>query len=286
MSHFNSPKFLRDAVNQESAQSQIDLTKPSIARVYSYYLGGKDHFQVDREMCDYATSVVPETPKLAVANRKFVQRAVLFMVESGITQFIDIGSGLPTDGNIHQIAHEIRPEARVVYVDNDLTVQAHARAILEDADTCAFIGEDLLEPEKILGHPKTAHLIDFTKPVGLILGGILHHLSSHHESLRVSAVLRDALPAGSYLAISHFSLPDPDHPEDAERAQQVEKAFQDKLGHGRWSPREEILAYFGDFEPVPPGLVNCDAWRRTRKDPNIPKEVQPLIAGGVAQKKA
>lgn len=280
----DSPDFLRSATSKDPKYQPIDLTKPSIARVYSYFLGGKDFFEVDKRMSEYARSVVPEILKLANANRSFVQRTVRFMAENGIDQFLDIGSGLPSDGNIHEIAQQVNPAARVVYVDKDLTVLSHAQALLVGVDTCTILTKDVLRPERILDSEETRRLIDFSRPVGLILGGILHHLSSHHESLRVSAALRDALPAGSYAAVSHFHLPDPDDVEDHERAKQAEAAFLDKLGTGRWSRPAEILEYFGDFSLVEPGLVNCDAWRRTRNDPKIPAEIQPLIVGGVAQK--
>ncbi|PSK91377.1 S-adenosyl methyltransferase [Murinocardiopsis flavida] len=282
----DSPDFLRGATSRAPKYQPIDLTKPSIARVYSYFLGGKDYFEVDKRMSEYARSVVPEILKLAIANRSFVQRAVRFMAEQGVDQFLDIGSGLPSDGNIHEIAQEVIPAARVVYVDKDLTVLSHAQALLVGVETCAILTRDLLEPEKILTDDDTRRLLDFSRPVGLILGGILHHLSHHRESLRVSAVLRDALPVGSYIAVSHFKLPDPEDAEDHERAKQAENAFLEKLGTGRWSPPEQIMAYFGDFTMVEPGLVNCDAWHKTKDDPKIPIPIRPLIAGGVAQKRA
>ncbi|WP_246335141.1 SAM-dependent methyltransferase [Spinactinospora alkalitolerans] len=277
---------MKSSVQNRTPPPEIDTTKPSIARVYSYYLGGKDHFQVDRDMADYASKVVPGLTDIALGNREFVQRSVRYMArDAGIRQFLDIGSGLPTDGNVHEIAHESTPDAHVVYVDNDPIVLAHGRALLEDKRGSNVITADLTRPEEIIGHPVTRELIDFGEPVGLVLGGILHHLHDWQEPRRVAAELCGALAPGSHVAVSHFHRPDEEEfPDDADRARLVEEAFLEKLGHGRWRTREEILACFGGLELVEPGLVPCQEWRAGPDTHRMADYVHRLIVGGVGRK--
>ncbi|WP_338022679.1 SAM-dependent methyltransferase [Allosalinactinospora lopnorensis] len=270
---------------------EIDMSKPSIARVYSYFLGGKDHFRVDREMANHAEGAVAGVTDLVMGNRAFVQRAVGCMAEQGIRQFLDIGSGLPTDRNVHQIAHRTAPEARVVYVDNDPMVLAHARAFLADHGTTAAINEDLTTPRKILDAEGTRQLLDLNRPVGLVLGGVLHHLHDSEEPQRLTRELCDALVPGSHIAVSHFCRPDPEeHPADAERAERLERAFLEKLGTGRWRGHDEVLGAFCGWEMLPPGLVPLDEWRPSPVGSTgpgsyrMPTRNRRLIIGGVARK--
>ncbi len=292
MTRFDSPKFLKNAGKRYNPPLNIDMTKPSIARGYSYYLGGKDHFEVDRTMADHAEEVVPGTTELALGNRAFVQRAVRYLsAERGIDQFLDIGSGLPSDGNVHEIAHEDAPHAHVVYVDNDPIVLAHARALLTGDSSTVVITADLLRPQEVLHEAEKSGLIDFGRPVGLILGGILHHLHDREEPRRLTRELCDALAPGSHLAISHFHRPDSTQfPSDALRAEHLEKAFLQKLGTGRWRTHEEIASYFGDWTLVEPGMVPLNEWRplplstRVPGSYRMPQRNCKLIAGGIARK--
>ncbi|RNL86104.1 SAM-dependent methyltransferase [Halostreptopolyspora alba] len=291
MSSLGSPAFLKKLSERYKAPDEIDMSKPSIARVYSYYLGGKDHFEADRDMANYAEDVVPGVTDLAMANRAFVQRAVRHMADLGIHQFLDVGSGLPTDGNVHQIAKETTPDARVVYVDHDPMVLTHARALLADSATCMVISEDLTNPRKIINAEGTRYLLDLKRPVGLILGGILHHLHNSQNPQRHTRELCDALAPGSHLAISHFCRPDPaDHPTDAERAERLQQAFLEKLNTGLWRRHDEILAYFCGWEMLPPGLVPLDEWHplptgsTSAGSYRMPPRNRNLIVGGVARK--
>ncbi|ASU84764.1 SAM-dependent methyltransferase [Nocardiopsis gilva YIM 90087] len=292
MPRFETPRFLKNLGARYNPPEQVDMTKPNIARVYSYFLGGKDHFEVDREMANYAAEIVPGVNEIAMGNRAFVQRAVRYLAtERGVRQFLDIGSGLPTEANVHEVAHETAADSRIVYVDNDPIVLAHARAILSDIDTTDVIKADLRRPEDILTAPETRKLLDFNRPIGLMLGGILHHLADDEGPERLAQELCDALAPGSFLAISHFSRPERQlHPGEHDRALSLERAFIDKLGTGRWRDRDEILSYFCGWELVEPGLVPLEEWRplppkaRVAGAYSMSPMTRLLICGGVARK--
>ncbi|GAA0442824.1 SAM-dependent methyltransferase [Acrocarpospora corrugata] len=240
----------------------IDPTKPSVSRVYDFLLGGKDNFAIDRQIAQMVLKIAPDAPDAAFANRGFLQRVIRYLTEEeGVRQFLDIGSGLPTQGNVHEVAQAVDPAARVVYVDHDPIVLAHGRALLATNDTTTVIEADIRDPRSILDHPDTRRLIDFTQPVGLLLFSILHHLNDDEDPVGLSAQLCDALPAGSWVAISHFQNPGEEHPEAAAHAANAEILFNENLGTGRWRSKEEILAFFGDLEVVEPGLVPLAEWR-------------------------
>ncbi|MFF4775403.1 SAM-dependent methyltransferase [Microtetraspora fusca] len=270
---------------QERAPAGIDIARPSVARVYDFMLGGKDNFASDRKVAEMALQIAPDAPQAARANREFLRRVVRHLAaEAGVRQFVDIGSGLPTRGNVHEIAQEVDPAARVVYVDNDPIVLVHGRALLARNDTTMVIQADIRQPEEITGHPDLRRLIDFSQPVGLLLFGILHHLNDDEAPESIAARLRDALPAGSFVAISHFHNPGAAHPEVAEQAAAAEKLFNENLGTGRWRTRDEILAYFGDFELLDPGLVPLPEWRPGPGDQAAQGITYHTFAGGVARK--
>ncbi len=185
---------------------------PSIARTYDYLLGGKDNYPVDREIGEIFIQRFPGAVQIAVDNRRCLVRAVDFMARDlGVTQFLDLGSGLPTADNVHQVAQRANLTARVVYVDNDPIVLAHGRALLAENDFTAVVKADVREPEQILTAKETNALIDFDRPVGIIASAILHHIVDEEDPLGIIRAFRDAVPAGSYLFISHFrTLGDPD----------------------------------------------------------------------------
>ncbi|TQN31118.1 S-adenosyl methyltransferase [Haloactinospora alba] len=293
MDRLDTPKFLKKTGEnyKSSVPEPPDMSKPSIARVYSYYLGGKDHFEVDRDMAEYAESVVPIVTDLAFGNRAFVQRAVRYLSGSGIRQFLDIGSGLPTDGNVHEIAREAMDDARVVYVDHDPIVLAHGHALLTEERTTTVVKADLTAPQELLAMCRDEEILDFTQPIGLILGGILHHLSDEEEPQRITRELRDELPSGSYLAISHFLRPEEERfPQWAAQADHLQAAFLEKLGTGIWRDHDEILAYFGDWNLREPGLVPVDDWHPLPASSRLSGECvmqqhsRHFIFGGLAQK--
>jgi hypothetical protein len=264
----------------------VDATVPSIARVYDVFLGGKDNFAVDRQVAAAVNEIHPNGTVMAGVNRGLLGRVVRYLTQDvGIRQFLDLGSGLPTQGNVHQIAHMIDRDAHVVYVDNDPMVLAHGRALLADNKTTTVVMADARRPEEILGNSQVKEYIDFSRPVGLLAFAILHHFTDEEDPAGVAATLRDALPSGSYLGLSHFFNPGDEHPEAAREAEAVEKTFTEKLGTGRFRTRKEIMAYFGDWELVEPGLVLSGDWR---PDPDTPPvERTPTyntFAAGVARK--
>jgi hypothetical protein len=251
----------------------VDPTKPSIARVYDFMLGGKDNFAIDRHVGAMELQITPDGPAAGRANRRFLGRIVRFLTgEAGITQFLDLGSGLPTLGNVHEIATSVNPEARVVYVDNDPMVLAHGRALLATAPTATVIQADIREPDKILEHPDVLRLLDFEQPVGLLLLAILHHINDDEDPAGIAARLIDALPSGSYVAISHFHDPAEKHPEASRKALAVEKIFNEKLGTGRWRSEAEILSYLPGLEVLEPGLVPVADWRAEPGEQLNPEE--------------
>jgi SAM-dependent methyltransferase len=272
-------------LNDEVAPPGIDITKPSIARVYDYMVGGKDHFAIDRMVAERSLELMPDAKEAGRACRAFLGRAVRYLAgEAGIRQFLDIGSGLPTKTNVHQVAHELNPAARVVYVDNDPMVLAHGRALLADEETSTVIQADIREPEQILSHPVVAEYLDFTRPVGLLMLSILHHINDDEGPDRIARVLRDALPSGSYLAIIHFWDPAEEHPDVSAKTREAERVFNENLGTGRWRTKEEILAYLGDFELIEPGLVPLAEWRPVPDETTEQTSSYYTMIGGVARK--
>jgi SAM-dependent methyltransferase len=266
---------------QERVPPGVDPAVPSIARAYDAFLGGKDNFAVDRDLVDATVKVLPEGRGAARANRAFLRRVVRYLVEEvGIEQFIDFGSGLPSQGNVHEVAHAVNPGVRVVYVDIDPMVLAHARALLAGGNT-TVITADVRQPDEILDHPKVRELIDFERPLGILLFAILHHINDHEAPGGIAARLREVMVPGSHLAISHFYRPT-EHPDEEERVLATEKLFNERLGTGRWRTREEILGFFGDLELVEPGLVQVRDWKPVPDEPD--EFPYHWFVGGVARR--
>ncbi|SEG64187.1 S-adenosyl methyltransferase [Nonomuraea solani] len=246
----------------EHAPPGIDPKTPSIARVYDYFLGGKDNFEADRRVAEEALKIAPDAREAGRANRTFLRRAVHHMAaEAGIRQFLDLGSGLPTRGNVHEIAQAVAPDARVVYVDNDPVVLAHGRALLATDDVTKVVGGDVRRPAEILEHPEIAGFLDFSRPLGMLFVSVLHHVNDHEDPNGAMARFRSVLAPGSHLAIVHFHNPGDEHPEASKIAIEAERNFNANLGTGRWRTRAEILSYFGDLELLEPGLVPLADWR-------------------------
>jgi len=267
-----------------SAPSFIDTTKASIARVYDTALGGKDNYPADREVVEKLRQVAPEIEQFTVDHRAFLVRAVRFLAgQAGIDQFLDLGSGLPTAENTHQAAQRLRPEARVVYVDNDPTVVAHGRALLEENDRTFFSPGDLTEPRQVLEDPVVTRNLDLDRPLALLQLGTLHHYDE--SGLSCAEIMQqyvDALPSGSYVALSHFLDPED---EDSVVARRMEDVFlHSPLGTGRFRTRAEILAMMPGLELVEPGLELCVKWwpDGPQLTPLLP--AQRCIAGVVGRK--
>src|SRR6266511_1869839 len=181
----------------------VDIERPSAARLYDYALGGSHNFAVDRELFRQLIVAVPDLVAQAQASRAFLRRAVRFLVDAGVRQFLDIGSGIPTRGNVHEIAQRVAPDARVMYVDIDPVAVAHSRAILAGNGRVGVLQEDLRRPEQILGHPQVRRLLDFDQPIAVLLVAMLHQVSDEDDPAGIIAQLRDAVAPGSYLVISH-----------------------------------------------------------------------------------
>jgi hypothetical protein len=268
------------------ALADIDITKPNVARVYDYFVGGKDNFSADREFARRAMELAPKAPLAAQANRAFLRRVVRFLVgQRGITQLIDIGSGLPTAGNVSEVAHQVNPAVHVVYVDNDPVVYTHSKALLSDPVRADIVNADIRDPAGLLADPTLARLIDFDRPVGLLLLAVLHHVQDDERPGRIAAELRDAMPPGSYLAISSLRLPGRDLPELRATTIVGEKLLADGLGSGRWREDDEIRAWFGDWDLLPPGLVPLAQWRPDSTASIEHDEIYHSFLGGLARKR-
>ena len=236
----------------------IDTGKANIARVYDYWLGGSNNFRADQDAARTMIAIEPNIRAIARANRAFLCRAVRFLAtEAGIRQFIDIGSGIPTGRNVHEVAQEAAPGSRVVYADVDEVAVAHSRLLLEDNADNAVIQADVREPDSILTAPETQLLIDLSQPVGLLLVSVLHFLDSSDDPWQVMAHLRDALAPGSYLVLSHGT--GEAKPDVAAAANTVYLSRVSARGDHR--SRAEILRFFDGFELVDPGLVYLTQWR-------------------------
>ncbi|MEC3957722.1 SAM-dependent methyltransferase [Nocardia sp. CDC153] len=239
------------------APEGVDMNRPSPARMYDALLGGSHNFEVDRQAAEQAKKLVPDLPRLALSNRAFLRRAVRFLVDSGVRQFLDIGSGVPTAGNVHEVAQAIDPECRVLYADIDPVAVAHARAILAGNANATAIEADLREPAALLEQARGTGIIDFKQPVGVLLIAVLHLMADDFAPIDKVNALYDAVVPGSFVAISH--LTSATRPEDAAKLQNNSTNVS-KIGlHFRG--RAEITALFGKWEPLEPGVVELPLWR-------------------------
>jgi SAM-dependent methyltransferase len=259
---------------------KIDTSTANVARMYDYYLGGKDNFEADRIAAEQVLVQLPGQRRSALENRRFLRRAVGFLAgQAGIDQFLDIGVGLPTQGAVHEVAHEINPRSHVAYVDYDPVVVAHANALLATPDQSVVVTEDIRRPRELLANPVIRGHLDFDRPIAVLALAIFHFVRDEDDPAAITACLREALAPGSYLVLTHVCrdlLPDQ---AAAERAKAVyQRAGQPIQARGT----EAIRGYFGDFELVEPGLVPKHAWRpesgAAAADPT------DISLGGVARK--
>ncbi|WP_285776064.1 SAM-dependent methyltransferase [Microtetraspora sp. NBRC 13810] len=264
----------------EIAPAGIDPTVPSVARMYDYFLGGKDNFAADREAAVKMMSLVPNIREVARDNRGFLGRAVRMLAEAGVRQFLDIGTGLPTQDNVHQVARRVAPEARTVYVDNDPIVLVHGQALLAGTPGTAVVQGDVRDPKGILDHPEVLAHLDFDQPVAVLLVAILHFVPDDAEALNIVAGLRERLAPGSHLVISHGYTGEIGGSTD----QQV-RALYNTTASGAVVPRghDAILEYFDGLDLLEPGLVPVDAWRPAIASDAPIDLSRPTILGGVAR---
>jgi SAM-dependent methyltransferase len=238
---------------------EIDTRTASVARVYDFMLGGTDNYEVDRQACEVLEDMMPGSYALTRNNRRYLERVVHYLAtECGIRQFIDHGSGLPTQNNVHQVAQQAAPESRVVYVDIDPVVLAHGRvkALLAEDKSTAFIEADACDVERILRHPDTGCLINFAEPVGALYVSFLHCIPDSRDPVGLVRQMVDRLTPGSYLAISHLTSDDPQVREKVTTLGL--NAFRGNWGRVR--SREEVAGFFDGLEIVPPGLVKVNEW--------------------------
>jgi SAM-dependent methyltransferase len=255
----------------------IDTGKANIARVYDWWLGGNHNFRADQDAARAMITIEPNARAIAQANRAFLGRVVRFLAaEAGIRQFLDIGSGIPTADNVHQVAQQAAPGTRVVYVDVDDVAVAHSRLMLEDDPDATVIQADLREPAKILADPETQLLLDFSQPVAVLLVSVLHFIPDAGHPRQIIAALRDALAPGSYLVLCHACRDArPDVAAAAEAAYKSRVASQ-----GRSRTLAEIGEFFDGFTLVDPGLVWMPQWRPDHPD-DVPDHPETfwLLAG-------
>ncbi|MFG1811047.1 SAM-dependent methyltransferase [Streptomyces sp. NPDC049040] len=257
----------------------IDTSRPHPARMYDYYLGGRDNYLVDREAAEQIIKASPAVVDSALANREFLRRTVGHLVAAGVRQFIDIGTGIPTSPNTHEIAQSAAPDARVVYVDNDPIVAAHAGARLLRASNTAFGLADMRNPRSILEHPAVNGLIDFTRPVAVMLVSVLHFVGDDEDPAGTVALLRDALPSGSHLVLSHGTADFHAHKVD-----EAVSVYRKSTANLSLRPYDEVLAFFDGFDLLEPGLVRVPLWHPQGPEPE-PDDLRNIgIYGGVGRK--
>jgi SAM-dependent methyltransferase len=256
----------------------FDPNTPSVARTYDYLLGGKDNYPVDRQVGEIFIQKFPGAARIALDNRACLIRAVTYIAsELGIDQFVDLGSGLPTANNVHQVAQRINAGARVAYVDNDPIVLAHGRAMLEENENTKVVAADIRQPARLLADPELLGLIDLNSPVAVIASAILHHLLDEDDPLGAIRALTAVTPPGSCLYVSHFrTLADPD-------SAALEAVMLHAFGRGLWRTDEQIAEYFAGLRLVEPGIVACARWRPDA-DPGQLSAYQRLIAAGLGLK--
>ncbi|GIG87135.1 SAM-dependent methyltransferase [Plantactinospora endophytica] len=254
---------------------------PTSARMYDYSLGGKDNFPVDRAAVQFVNSQYPASLDVTRENRLFLYRAVRFLARDlGIQQFLDLGSGLPTQANVHQVAQRFQPGARVVYVDSDPIVLAHGRALLADDETTRVIAADVTEPERILADEDVRKMIDFSRPVGVLLLSVTHSIVDDDKIRHLLAVIREAMSSDSYLCYSQLAGTD-------QAGVDAGNAMVAKMGI-TWKNRmvDEVAEFVRDFEPVEPGLVDVKTWRPDPDQPPlapVDEALRPYLGKGAEE---
>ena len=238
------------------APAHVDIETPSAARMYDYYLGGSHNFAADRELAEEYMRVLPDMPQIARAQRHVLHRAVRHLAAAGVDQFLDLGSGIPTAGNVHEVAAAANPDARVVYVDSDPVAFAHSASLLSGAARAAIIQADLRHPGAILDHPELAGLLDLSRPVAVLMIAVLHFVADEDDPARIVAEYRDATAPGSYLAITHATS---DYqPQLARRAEAVYTRASHQI---HYRSRQQIADMLTGYELLEPGLVDMIHWR-------------------------
>jgi hypothetical protein len=266
--------------DRDALPSGTDPDKASVARMYDALLGGEHNFAIDREAVAAVTAIDPQVRALARANRAFLGRAVRFLAATGVRQFIDLGSGIPTQGNVHEVAQAAAPEARVVYVDKDPVAVAHSTTLLADNPRADIVDADIRRPADVLSAPQVRKLIDFDQPVAVLMVAILHFVTPEENPAGIVAAFRDALPEGSWLALSHAT--NQDRPDTAAAVTQLYRSRATSPVTAR--SHDEIQGLFAGFDLTEPGLVHVPLWRPDEGEevPENPSEY--WVYAGVGRK--
>lgn len=255
-----------------SSEPRIDPHVPNLARMYDYYLGGMYNFPADRAKAERVHAVLPSVDMLARSNRSFLRRAVRFMVDQGIKQFLDLGSGIPTVGNVHEVAQARNASARVVYVDYDPVAVSHSELILAETANAAMVGADIRQPEKVLNHPRVRELLNLDEPLGVVMNGVLVFVADSDDPAGLVATYRDACASGSYIAVSHLTDDEAD-PETRIQVRKMVEVYQGVTAQLYVRDRKTFTEWFDGTELVSPGVTLMPDWRPERSidvDPMTP----------------
>jgi S-adenosyl methyltransferase len=264
---------------RDLAAGGIDTTTPNVARIYDYLLGGKDNFAADREAAGQLIAAIPDVAAIARDNRSFLGRVVRYLAgQAGVRQFLDLGGGLPTQANVHELAQGVAPDVRVVYVDNDPVVASHGRALLFTRDRVAMVLADLRDPASVWQHPDVAGLLDWTQPIAVLCTSTLHFVADEDEPHQIIAQYSDRMAPGSYLAITHGTMEE-DPAGERDQAAGVYRQASSQL-HVR--PLADVRRFFDGFEFVEPGLVWITEWRP--EPGTAPTGRAQSMRGGVGRK--
>ncbi len=270
----------RVTANLSWVPPEVDTNVPNPARVYDYWLDGDHNFQADRDLGEKILQIMPGIRDAARLNRAFLRRAALYMVENGVRQFLDIGSGIPTVGNLHEIVQQIDPTCRVVYVDRESVAVAHAKLLLRDNDRCAAIQADLRDVNDILEAPETGKLLDFDQPVGVFMLLLLHFVPDSWDPSAILARYRERLASGSFLAVSHVAAD-----ADSTGLDEAIEAYKSTQNNPIPRTHDQVLKFFDGFDLIEPGVVGCAMWNpQGAGDMSDDPEINSLPYAGVGRK--
>jgi hypothetical protein len=260
----------------------VDVSKPNPARIYDYLLGGSHNFAVDRDTAEQVMAAGLVTAAPAIANRSFLRRAVRFMIEEGIDQFLDLGSGIPTVGNVHEIAQQANANARVVYVDNEPVAVAHAKALLADDPNTAMVAADIRDVDSVLQHPDTRALLDFRRPIGLLMVAVLHFVPDSDDPAGIVARYTSTVPSGSCLALSNYTK-DGNDTAKTERVRKAMRSYQRTATPVYARSKAELGQLLSGLEIVSPGIVWTPLWRPDNSEPSLCEPADSEIYAAVAR---
>jgi hypothetical protein len=261
------------------AADQVSLDRPNVARMWDYYLGGFHNFAIDRQAAEYAMRLYPDMPLVARTTRSFLRRAMGFLLEQGIDQFLDIGSGMPTAGNVHEIALGVNPDARVVYLDVDPVVVSHSQAILRGVSNVVAIQADARRPEELLERAAVRQGLDWSRPIGLLTIALFHLVAVDAEVRRILRAFRKAIPNGSYLVLTHATADG----VDASLAREGEQNYERANAPLHFRRHAQILSMFEGFDLIDPGVVYLPLWHPDPEEELVNAPVRSANYAGVGR---